>query len=97
VERGSESLVVYARYNENFVLVVTSGCCIRWDSTGYQGRSPWLVSKARAELGSADSRGRLSPHKSFNFLPYKLKRASIRSCGNEAVCISESYGVTSRP
>ena len=56
-----------------------------------------LVSKARAELGSADSRGRLSPHKSFNFLPYKLKRASIRSCGNEAVCISESYGVTSRP
>jgi hypothetical protein len=37
-------LVVYARYNENFVLVVTSGCCIRWDSTGYQGGSPWLVS-----------------------------------------------------
>jgi hypothetical protein len=33
-----------------------------------------LVSRARAELGSADSRGRLSPHKSFNFLPYKLKR-----------------------
>jgi hypothetical protein len=39
-----QQLVVYARYNENFVLVVTSGCCIRWDSTGYQGRSPWLVS-----------------------------------------------------
>src|SRR5580692_11255754 len=29
--------------NENFVLVVTSSCCIRWNSTGYQGRSPWLV------------------------------------------------------
>ena len=40
-------LVVYARYNENFVLVVTSGCCIRWDSTGYQGLSPWLVSADR--------------------------------------------------
>ena len=95
--RGSESLVDYARYNENFVLVVTSSCCIRWDSMGYQGPSPWLVSRAGADLGFADTRGRLSPHKSFNFLPYKLKTASIRSCGNEAVCISESYGVTSRP
>src|SRR3984957_15818480 len=37
-------LVDYARYNENFVLVVTSSCCIRWDSMGYQGPSPWLVS-----------------------------------------------------
>src|ERR1700723_1990053 len=43
-------LVDYARYNENFVLVVTSSCCIRWDSTGYQGRSPWLV---RARGGHA--------------------------------------------
>jgi hypothetical protein len=33
-----------------------------------------LVSRARAELGSADSRERLSPHKSFNFLPTSLKR-----------------------
>jgi hypothetical protein len=40
----SESLIDYARYNENFVLVATSSCCIRWNSTGYQGRSPWLVS-----------------------------------------------------
>jgi hypothetical protein len=40
--RGPD-LVDYARYNENFVLVVTSSCCIRWNSTGYQGRSPWLV------------------------------------------------------
>jgi len=32
------------RYNENFVFVVTSSCCIRWNSAGYQGRSPWLVS-----------------------------------------------------
>jgi hypothetical protein len=36
-------LVDYARYNENFVLVVTSSFCIRWNSAGYQGRSPWLV------------------------------------------------------
>src|ERR1700674_645527 len=46
MERSSAralDLVGYERYNENFVLVVTSSCCIRWDSTGYQGRSPWLV------------------------------------------------------
>jgi hypothetical protein len=40
---GTKELVDYARYNENFVLVVTSSCCIRCNSTGYQGRSPWLV------------------------------------------------------
>ena len=43
-------LIDYARYNENFVLVVTSSCCIRWDSMGYQGPSPWLVSAARRTL-----------------------------------------------
>jgi hypothetical protein len=31
------------RWRENFVLIVTSSCCIRWDSTGYQGRTRWLV------------------------------------------------------
>src|ERR1700734_1470317 len=63
-ERNPAVLVDYARYNENFVLVVTSSCCIRWDSMGYQGPSPWLVSRAGADLGFADTRGRLSPHKS---------------------------------
>jgi hypothetical protein len=47
-----EDSVDYARYNENFVLVVTSSCCIRWNSTGYQGRSPWLVSQPLATTDS---------------------------------------------
>jgi hypothetical protein len=32
-------LVDYARHNENFVLVVTSSCCIRWDSTDIKGEA----------------------------------------------------------
>jgi hypothetical protein len=35
----SSYLVDYARYNENFVLVVTSSCCIRWNSTGIKGEA----------------------------------------------------------
>jgi hypothetical protein len=55
-------LVVYARYNENFVLVVTSGCCIRWDSTGYQGRSPWLVRLGGQKVfwHDTDSKGQIA-------------------------------------
>jgi hypothetical protein len=48
------SLVDYAGYNENFVLVVTSSCCIRWNSTGYQGRSPWLVRSEAKDLCFCD-------------------------------------------
>jgi hypothetical protein len=35
----SGRLVDYAGYNENFVLVVTSSCCIRWNSTDIKGEA----------------------------------------------------------
>ena len=45
-------LVDYARSNENFVLVVTSNCCIRWNSTGYQGEAPFWLVRARGRYAA---------------------------------------------
>ena len=67
-ERNPAVLVDYARYNEHFVLLVTSSCCIRWDSMGYQGPSPWLVRvqvSRDARLGRAVHR--LAPNRRCNF------------------------------
>ena len=64
-----QQLVVYARYNENFVLVVTSGCCIRWDSTGYQGRSPWRVSVSGGVCEQWSAAERVLPESRFELQP----------------------------
>src|ERR1700735_910433 len=79
------TLVDYARYNENFVLVVTSSCCIRWDSMGYQGPSPWLVSPFDPGRGEPRERVRLAASRSDR--PISAVARNCEPC---------SYAVTGR-